>query len=63
VMNIKKIGFSPLPFQSLTIPEEKKEVIMGIAESQVSQTKATLDDVVIRKGLGVSVLLQYEHLS
>ena len=57
VRNIAKIEFSLSPFQSLTIPDDKKEVIMGIAESQILQGGATFDDAVIGKGLGISILL------
>ena len=57
VRNIAKIEFSLLPFQSLTIPDDKKEVIMGIAASQILQGKATFDNAIIRKGLGISILL------
>jgi hypothetical protein len=57
VRNIDKIEFSLLPFQSLTIPDDKKEVIMGIAESQILQGQATYGDAVIGKELGISILL------
>jgi hypothetical protein len=57
VRNIAKIEFSLSPFQSLTIPDDKKEVIMGIAASQILPGKATFDDAVIGKGLGISILL------
>jgi len=49
VGNINKIEFSLSPFQSLTIPDDKKEVIIGIAESQVLQGGATFDDAVTFK--------------
>jgi hypothetical protein len=57
VRNIDQIEFSLSPFQSLTIPDDKKAVIMSIAESQILQEGAMFDDVVIGKGLGVNVLL------
>jgi hypothetical protein len=57
VKNIHEIKFSLSPFQSFAIPDDKKEVIMGIAESQILQGGDTFDDVVIGKGLGISIIL------
>jgi hypothetical protein len=57
VGNINKIEFSLLPFQSLTIPDDKKEVIIGITESQVLQGGVTFNDAVTGKGLSISILL------
>ena len=57
IRNIAKIKFSLLPFQSLTIPDDKKEVIMGIIVSQILQGKTTFNNAIIRKGLSISILL------
>ena len=56
----RKIDWSAVPFDSLTIPEEKKEVVMALAHSRIGEiTGATFDDVVEGKGRGLNILLQY----
>ena len=59
--SITEISFSNAPFDMLTVPEEKKKVIKSLAESRVStkHEDATVDDVIVGKGQGVIILLQY----
>jgi hypothetical protein len=66
VEDIKSINWSALPFDSLTIPAQKKEVIMAITQSrigQLSEGKSSVDspfnDVIKGKGRGINILLQY----
>jgi hypothetical protein len=48
----------------LTVPEQKKKVIKSLAESRVStRYQGTFDDVIVGKGRGVIILLQYVHPS
>ena len=64
----KGIEWSALPFDSLTIPAQKKEVIMAVTQSRMGQPNggessvniaAPFDDVVEGKGRGINILLQY----
>ncbi|EDN08101.1 predicted protein [Histoplasma mississippiense (nom. inval.)] len=58
VADISDIEFSPLPFDSLVIDEEKKQVAIALAESRVDRTgRPALNDIIIGKGLGVIFLL------
>lgn len=62
--DISDIEFSPLPFDSLVIDEEKKQVAIALAESRVDRTgRPALNDIIIGKGLGVIFLLQYGPIS
>lgn len=68
--DIKGIDWSTSPFDSLTIPAQKKEVIMALTQSRMGQPSesesessvnisAPFDDVVEGKGRGINILLQY----
>jgi len=68
VEDTKSIDWSALPFDSLTIPAQKKEVIMAVTQSRMGQLNegessvniaAPFDDVVEGKGRGINILLQY----
>ncbi len=60
IEDIRKIDWSPLAFDSLTIPAQKKEAIVALARSRIGEpTSATFDDVVEGKGRGLNILLQY----
>jgi hypothetical protein len=73
VADISNIDWSPLPYDGLTIPGEKKEVVMALAESRMGRGDSTpsddvgerqerdvpFDDFVEGKGRGLIVLLQY----
>lgn len=57
--DIRDIDWSALPFNSLTIPAQKKEVIMAVTRSRMDQTaSATFDDVIEGKGRSLNILLQ-----
>jgi hypothetical protein len=66
VEDIKSINWSALPFDSLTIPAQKKEVIMAITQSRMGRLSEgessvdispPFDDVVEGKGRGINILL------
>jgi len=71
--DISPIDWSPLPYDGLTIPDGKKEVLMALAESRKGASDNTLsdgigernkrgvpfDDFVEGKGRGINILLQY----
>nr|KMM69764.1 hypothetical protein CPAG_06078 [Coccidioides posadasii RMSCC 3488] len=57
ISNIQNVRYSPTPFTSLVMPEEKKKVVMALAETVNQVESARLDDVVAGKGLGVTILL------
>ena len=73
--DISNIDWSPLVYDGLTIPDEKKEMIMALAESRMGRgdyapsndvserqrraAPARFDDFVEGKGRGLIVLLQY----
>jgi hypothetical protein len=60
VADNSEISWSPVPFDCLTIPSEKKDVIMALAQNRMGRTVATrFDDFVAGKGRGLNVLLQY----
>jgi hypothetical protein len=60
VADISEISWSPVPFDCLTIPSEKKDVIMALAQNRIGRTVITqFDDFVARKGRGLNVLLLY----
>jgi hypothetical protein len=68
VEDIKGIDWSASPFDSLTTPAKKKEVIMALTQSRRGQPSesessvnisAPFDDVVEGKGRGINILLQY----
>lgn len=64
--DIRSIDWSTLPFDCLTIPAKKKEVIMAVArrhlghlcENGRTSTPDAFDDVVEGKGRGINILLQ-----
>jgi hypothetical protein len=60
VASVEKIQFSDSPFDMLTVPHEKKKVIKSLAKSRVDTSHgATFDDIIVGKGQGVIILLQY----
>lgn len=63
-MHISSISFSTSPFELLSIPIEKKRVVMALAENRMNRTcQVGFDDVIAGKGQGIIVLLQYDlHL-
>ena len=64
--DIRFIDWSTLPFDCLTIPAKKKEVIVAVAQRHLghlcengrSGTPDAFDDVVEGKGRGINILLQ-----
>lgn len=64
MLEVANIEFSVSPFDVLNVPTEKKRVIMSVTESRVNQTEsANVDDVIVGKGQGVIILLQYGPFS
>ena len=68
VDDVEKITWDPSTFDSLTIPNETKEVLMAVAENRLRQpttekrsqpATVPFDDFVAGKGRGLNVLLQY----
>jgi hypothetical protein len=60
VADISDIEWSPLPFDCLAIPSEKRDVIMALAEHRLDKVPSVqFDDFVAGKGQGMNVLLQY----
>jgi hypothetical protein len=68
VEDIKGIKWSALPFDSLTIPAQKKEVIMTVTQSRMGQPNegesfvniaAPFNNVIEGKERGINILLQY----
>jgi hypothetical protein len=60
VADIKAIEWSSLPFKSLTISDEQRDVTMALAESHINRVpEYSFDDVIEGKGRGLIVLLQY----
>jgi len=61
VADIEKIEWSSAPFDCLTLPDEQRETIMAVTETETSHDPDhEFDDFVNRKGRGVIVLLQYD---
>ena len=66
VDDIRPIEWSTLPFDCLTIPARKKEVIVAVAQKHLGRmcetesvgTPNAFDDVVEGKGRGINILLQ-----
>jgi hypothetical protein len=42
--DISNIDWSPSPYDGLTIPDEKKGVLMALAESRIGRENSTLSD-------------------
>lgn len=66
VTDIEDIKWSSLPFKSLTISDEQRDVTLALAEARICQApEFSFDDVIEGKGWGLIVLLQYcsLHLS
>ena len=56
---INDIEWSPILFKCLTIPDEKKAVIMALAETRMCrETSVRFDDFVRGKGRGLTLLLK-----
>jgi len=53
---VKEIGYNNAAFDSLVLPEDHKELILALTESQVAN-KETFDDVIQGKGKGMIMLL------
>ena len=56
IETVKDIKYNDTAFESLVLPNDHKELILALAESQVSN-KETFDDVVQGKGKGMIMLL------
>ena len=65
--DIRPIDWCTLPFDCLTIPVTKKEVVMAVAQRHLGSvcenersvnTADAFDDVVEGKGRGINILLQ-----
>jgi DNA polymerase III delta prime subunit len=54
--SVKEIGYNNAAFDSLVLPEDHKELILALTESQVAN-KETFDDVIQGKGKGMIMLL------
>jgi hypothetical protein len=60
VTDVEDIKWSSLPFKSLTISDEQRDVILALAEARTRQVpEFSFDDVIEGKGRGLIVLLQY----
>jgi hypothetical protein len=61
VADIEDIEWSSLPFDSLSISNEQRDVIMALVEARdgPSDPSVTFDDVITGKGKGLNLLLQY----
>jgi hypothetical protein len=57
---IEEITWATLPFDSLVIPEKKKDILQALVqETAADQAETAFDDVVEGKGQGLIILLQY----
>jgi hypothetical protein len=63
VSDIRDIEWNSEPFERLTIPDQKKQLIRAVAVSRVSRESHSFDDFVRGKGQGLVVLLQYACLA
>ncbi len=59
VSGIKEIIWATLPFDSLVIPEKKKNILQALVQETVADQAEIFDDVIEGKGQGLIVLLQY----
>jgi hypothetical protein len=60
IADIEDIEWSTLPFQSLSIPTEQRDVIMALVEPHITDgPRVAFDDFVNGKGKGLNLLLQY----
>lgn len=56
---IEEITWTTLPFNSLVIPEKKKDILQALVqETAADQAETAFDDVVEGKGQGLIILLQ-----
>ncbi len=61
VADIEEIEWSSVPFDCLTLPDEQRETIMAVTETQTSgDPDPEFEDFVDGKGRGIIVLLQYD---
>ena len=50
-----------MPFDGLTIPKEQEEAVMALAETHAHPVPGfDFDDIIVGKGRGLIVLLQYD---
>ena len=49
--------WSSVPFDGLTMPDEQRETIMALTDTELD---AEFDDIVEGKGRGIIILLQYD---
>ena len=56
---IEEITWATLPFDSLVIPEKKKDILQALVQETVADQAEIFDDVIEGKGQGLIVLLQY----
>lgn len=59
VSGIEEITWATLPFDSLVIPEKKKNVLQALVQETTADQAEVFDDVVEGKGQGLIILLQY----
>jgi hypothetical protein len=59
VADIEEIEWSSLPFNSLTISGEQRDVIVALVEARdgLSDPSVIFDDVIAGKGRGLNILL------
>jgi hypothetical protein len=59
VADIRKVVWNPESFSHLTIPQEKKDTLKGVAEVYTSRNlRPAFDDFIQGKGRGLITLLQ-----
>jgi hypothetical protein len=58
VADIEDIEWSSLPFDSLSISNEQRDVVMALVEAR-NDPSVVFDDVIAGKGRGLNILLQY----
>jgi hypothetical protein len=65
VADLEEIQWSSLPFNSLSISDEQRDVIMALVEARggPSDPSEAFDDIIAGKGNGLNILLQYDSIS
>ena len=56
IENVKEIKWNEKAFDSLVLPEDHKDLILALTESQ-SQNREAFDDIIQGKGMGMIMLL------
>jgi hypothetical protein len=57
--DIEDIEWSSLPFDSLSISNEQRDVVMALVEARNDPGDIMFDDVIAGKERGLNILLQY----